>query len=189
MSYTIPQPLDFYRLLLHIDQELANEVRSRGCACGGVLHRANYPRKPRGCPREMRADFSTRFSFCCNRCRRRTTSMSVRFLGRRVYLDLVVVLASTRTANQAISASLSLELGVPVCTLKRWHQWWTEQFPLTTVWQAQCARFIPSVVDLFPASLLNRFETLAANTHDALQKLLSFLTPLTVGIVTLNEGR
>jgi hypothetical protein len=56
------------------------------------LHRANYPRKPLGCPDEVRADFESRLSFCCNRCRRRTTLMSLCFLGRRVYLSLVVVL-------------------------------------------------------------------------------------------------
>ena len=32
------------------------------------------------------------FSFCCHRCRKRATSVSVRFFGRRVYLGLAVVL-------------------------------------------------------------------------------------------------
>ena len=93
MCHALLQDLKFFRLLLRIDEELAGQTRAEGCPCGGVLHCANYPRKPRGCPSEIVDDFDTRFSFCCNRCRRRMTSMSVRFLGRRVYLALVVVLA------------------------------------------------------------------------------------------------
>ncbi len=38
----------FYQLLLHIDQDIAAEVQAGGCSCGGVLHSARYPRKPRG---------------------------------------------------------------------------------------------------------------------------------------------
>ncbi len=100
MCHTLLQDPKFFRLLLRIDEELAGQARAVGCACGGVLHRANYPRKPRACLSEVRADFESRFSFCCNRCRRRTTSKSVRFLGRRVYLALAVVLASARHAGQ-----------------------------------------------------------------------------------------
>ena len=90
----------FFRLLLRIDAQFADEARAVGCSCGGTLHRANYPRKPRACPNEVRADFEWRLSFCCNLCRRRTTSRSVCFLGRRVYLALAVVLMSARHAGQ-----------------------------------------------------------------------------------------
>ncbi len=129
---SVPRPAqdpEFFRLLLRADVELADETRLLGCACGGRLHRANYPRKPRACLSEVRADFESRFSFCCNRCRRRTTSMSVRFLGRRVYLGLAVVLESARHAGQIPAAArLSAELNIPVRTLQRWRQWWAEQF-------------------------------------------------------------
>jgi len=188
VCHALQQDPRFYLLLLRIDDELSSEVRLRGCACGGVLHRANYPRKPRACLSEVRADFESRFSFCCNRCRRRTTSMSVRFLGRRVYLSLAVVLASARHAGQRPAAArLSTELNIPVRTLQRWRQWWGEQFPLTPLWQAACARFMPPVdTETFPASLLERF---AGDAAEALLRLLVFLSPLTVRPVTLNEGR
>ena len=89
------QRSQFFLFLIRLDEELAAQAQGAGCSCGGVLHRANYPRKPRGCPTlAIREAFSSRLSFCCSRCRRRTTSMSVRFLGRRVYLGLVVVLCS-----------------------------------------------------------------------------------------------
>lgn len=89
MCHALLQNPNFFSLLLQIDMDLAAATRSAGCpSCGGVLHQANYPRKPRACPKEVRADFESRFSFCCNECRKRTTSMSVRFLGRRVYKRL-----------------------------------------------------------------------------------------------------
>jgi hypothetical protein len=173
---------------LRIDEELASETRASGCACGGALHRANYPRKPRACPSEVRADFESRFSFCCNRCRRRTTSMSVRFLGRRVFLALAVVLESARHAGQIpAAAQLSTELNIPLRTLQRWRLWWGEQFPLTPLWQAACARFLPPPdIASFPASLFERF---AGDAAEALLRLLLFLAPLTVRPVALNEGR
>jgi hypothetical protein len=81
----------FFSMLLLIDRDLGRQRQALGCDCGGNLHKADYPRKPRGCPREARADCASRFSFCCSRCRKRVTAESVRFLGRRVYLSLAVV--------------------------------------------------------------------------------------------------
>ena len=188
MCHAILQDPSFFRLLQRADEELASETHARGCTCGGVLHRADYPRKPRACPSEVRADFEVRFSFCCNRCRRRTTSMSVRFLGRRVYLGLVVVLTSSRPAGQrSTTAKLSEELDIPMRTLERWRQWWRQQLPLTPLWQAACARFMPPVdTTLLPTSLLERFT---GNAAEALLRLLIFLSPITVRSVTLDGGR
>ena len=188
VCHALVQSPPFFLLLLRIDEELAEEARSGGCACGGVLHRANYPRKPRACPKEVRSAYESRFSFCCNRCRRRTTSRSVRFLGRRVYLGLAVVLVSARHAGQTPAAArLSGMLDIPVRTLQRWREWWQKQFPLTQLWQASCARFMPPVAtDLCPASLLERF---AGSAEEALMRLLVFLSPLTVKPINLREGR
>jgi hypothetical protein len=83
----------FFTFLLQIDHELAAQTQAKGCSCSGALHRADYPRKPRGCPPAVRGSVQRRLSFCCQRCRKRTTSPSVRFFGRHVYLSLVVVLS------------------------------------------------------------------------------------------------
>ena len=175
-------------MLLQIDIELAAQTRAGGCQCGGVLHRANYPRKPRACLKEIRTDYESRFSFCCHQCRKRATSMSVRFLGRRVYLEWAVVLMSAgRVEATSTVAHLCEILDVPVRTIQRWRSWWVEQLPTTPLWQAACARFIPPVLatDL-PDSLIKRFAGPAA---ESLMRLLVFLSPLTVGRpVTLNEG-
>jgi hypothetical protein len=188
VCHALLQDPNFFRILLRIDEELAGDAQAGGCECGGVLHRANYPRKPRACLNEVRSDFQSRFSFCCADCRKRKTSTSVRFLGRRVYLALAVVLCSARHAGQNTAATrISTELAVPVRTLQRWRQWWSERFPLTPLWQASSARFMPPVAgDRFPAGLLERF---AGDAAEKLSRLLVFLIPLTVTAVTLPEGR
>ncbi|MHB8167662.1 MAG: hypothetical protein ACYDDT_12970, partial [Sulfuricella sp.] len=136
-------------------------------------------RKPRGCPNEARADCESRFSFCCSQCRKRTTAMSVRFLGRRVYLSLMVVLLSTRrTGLTATQVNLCETLAVPARTIRRWRAWWIQRFPITPLWQAHCARFMPPVETAeLPASLIARFTGSAA---ESMMRLLAFLTPLTV---------
>ncbi len=89
----------FYQFLFHIDQEMANEAQSDGCAyCGDKLHVARYPRKPRGLRCALDESYELRLSFCCARdgCRRRCTPPSVRFLGRKVYLGIIVILVMAR---------------------------------------------------------------------------------------------
>lgn len=169
----------FFSALLLIDQELAQQRQAAGCACGGALHKADYPRKPRGCPVEARPDCASRFSFCCNRCRKRATAQSVRFLGRRLYLALAVVLLSGRRAGQrAAQAQLAQTLAVPARTVARWRRWWLVVFPETPLWQANRARFMPPVAPAdLPSGLLARF---AGAAPQAMAHLLVFLLPLSV---------
>lgn len=189
MCHALLQDIKFFQILVRIDEEFAQQSRAAGCACGGALHQANYPRKPRGCPGEVRADFEQRLSFCCSECRKRTTCVSVRFLGRRVYLGLAVVLMSARlTQSTAITTRLSQSLGVSLRTLQRWRQWWQLQFPLTGLWQAMCARFIPPVqTEFLPNSLMQRF---GERTAQPMTRLLVFLSPITITpFSTQPEGR
>ena len=179
MCHALLQDPKFLTLLLRIDHEFAAQCRAQGCRCGGDLHRADYPRKPRGCPRSMRGDYSSRLSFCCAVCRKRSTSLSVRFLGQRVYLALAVVLVSgSRTGSTPTGVRLGAELGVARQTLQRWQLWWTEQFPLTPLWRATCARFMPPADVLgFPGTLLERFVGSPAHSR---MRLLVFLSPVTL---------
>lgn len=115
--------------------------------------------------------------------------MSVRFLGRRVYLAVAVVIASVQRARSSASAAqLALALSVPVRTLERWQGWWQAQFPLTALWRAACGRFMPPVASQrLPASALERF---AGMPSQSMRHFLMFLTPLTVAYpVTMQEGR
>src|SRR2546425_7604015 len=85
---TILNDASFYRVLLRFDDDLAEQARREGCGCGGKLHSARYPRKPRGAPEELQEEYSRRRSFCCAEegCRKRTTPASFRFLSRRGYV-------------------------------------------------------------------------------------------------------
>jgi hypothetical protein len=179
VCHTLLQSPQFFQLLLQIDAELAAQMHATLCQCGGVLHRANYPRKPKACPEEVIGDFKSRWSFCCNLCRKRSTPMSVRFLGRRVYVALaVVVLAVKRNKTNAAITQAAETLDVPERTIARWRQWWLQSFCATTLWQAQCARFMPSVeLTELPQSLVARFTGAA---HEAMVRLLRFLSPLSV---------
>ena len=141
----------------------------------------------------MRDDYSSRLSFCCAVCRTRSTPLSVRFLGRRVYLALAVVLVSaSRTGSTPTGVRLGAELGVARQTLQRWQAWWIEQFPLTPLWRATCARFMPPAdVAGFPGALLERF---AGSPAHSLMRLLVFLSPVTLrgggpAAVEVFEGR
>jgi hypothetical protein len=89
---------ELFRLLVEVDQAVTCRVAAEGCpVCGGPLHRGDYVRKPRGALVVPAGEaFARRFSLCCGRegCRKRALPPSVRFLGRRVYLGAVVILAS-----------------------------------------------------------------------------------------------
>lgn len=171
----------FFSLLVQIDAHAAEQIHGTVCClCGaGVLHQANYPRKPRACPEEVLWKFQLRWSFCCNLCRLRTTPMSVRFFGRRVYVALAVVLLPQRRSTLSAAAiEIGDTLNVPPRTLARWRQWWREIFPATTVWQAHSALLMPPVQSAeLPAGLIARFT---GATHEAMVRLLVFVSPLSV---------
>lgn len=168
-----------WTLLLEVDRELATEARAEGCRCGGVLHSARYRRKPRrGLPAELREAYSWRESLCCDRCRKRLTPRSVRFLGRRVYLGALVVLVSAMTGGVTAgrAARMRALVGVSVRTLQRWRAWWIGTLPRTAFWKG-VRGLVPSVDEMrLPASLLERF---ADPTGEGLIACLRFLAPLT----------
>lgn len=174
-------------LLSEADEERAAHVRAAGCFCGGVLHSARYPRKPRGIPSELRQVSDRRHSFCCNLdgCRSRHTPQSVFYLGRRVYLGAVMLLATAMrcaVSGRALRA-LCERLGVPRATLDRWRAWWNQDLLATPFWKAACGRFMPPISAAMPAGLLERFT--AAGSAGQLVQALQFVAPLS----TLSEGR
>jgi len=172
----------FFLLLLRLDQDIAAAARRAGCACGGVLHSATYRRKPRGVPAGLDDDgYAKRFSFCCavDGCRLRVTPPSVRFLGRKVYLGAVVVLASAlrHGLTRTRVARLHQLLGVSARTLGRWRTWWRTTFADSSWWRTMRARFAPPVAaSALPGSLLERFPGVG---WAPLVATLRFLSPMT----------
>ena len=94
---------EFFARLEKLDEVIAATVAAGGCRhCEGPLHQGNYHRKPRGGIVATAGEaFTRRHSLCCGRrgCRKRALPPSLRFLGRRVYLEVVVVLASVKSCD------------------------------------------------------------------------------------------
>ena len=171
----------FYCILTKFDEDLAAQARAAGCACGGRLHSARYPRKPRGGPPDLGPEYEWRLSFCCavEGCRQRVTPPSVRYFGRRVYLAavLVLVMAMGQGLTARRVAQLHAHLGIGLRTLRRWRQWWRESFVATRFWRHATSRFMPPVDEReLPRTLLERF---GGEPASKLLSLLVFLTPLT----------
>jgi len=183
MYHELLRDATLWTFLFSIDEDLAEAQLAGPCpACGGRLHRANYPRKPRG-PRNLPEQYRYRLSFCCDRdgCRKRVTPPSVRFLGRKVYLGAVVILVSAMRQGPTPQRVRELTelFGVSRRTICRWRDFWNEHFPKTTFWKVARARFTPvfEIVD-FPRSLLEAF-VLACDDRDGWGELLRFLCPIT----------
>jgi hypothetical protein len=179
---TILNEASFYRQFVKFDEDLAEEARQAGCACGGRLHSARYPRKPRGVPEELEADYSRRSSFCCAQegCRRRTTPASFRFLARRVYVGTVMVLltALRHGATPGRVALLRAMVGVSRRTLERWRRWWQEEFPGSQFWRGARGRLArPVDAHRLPLSLLESFSEAGAEARAV--GLLRFILSLT----------
>jgi len=171
-----------YDWLEKIDNELAEAVGAGACEyCGGVLHRGDYDRKPRGGPEEVMERWDRRASFCCARegCRKRHTPPSVRFLGRKVYVGVLIVLvaAMMHGPNGRRIAVVHEALGIDRRTLLRWRKWFLEGFVKMPFWKARQAQFMPILNEaLMPYCLVESFH---ARKPEGLVKLMKFLSPIT----------
>jgi hypothetical protein len=164
------------------DAEIARQVAARGCPrCGGRLHRGDYDRKPRGALVAPEGEERVRrFSLCCGceGCRRRTTPPSLRFLGRRVYLSVVVIVASLAAQALATAGELRRATGVAARTARRWLAWWQGPFIRTEVFVAVQARLVGVEVSALPASIVER---LGVERVEQVRTMLELLKPLTWG--------
>jgi hypothetical protein len=103
----------------------------------------------------------------------------VRFLGRRVYAGLVVVLVSAMIhgLNPERGKRLHEALGIDRRTLERWRQWWLSIFVESSFWREARARFMPPLCPkTMPLSLCVSF---GVERRDRLLELLKFLAPIT----------
>lgn len=167
-----------FKLLEKADLDMAEEAAAKGCKhCGGKLHHGDYERKPRGGPQ-----WDERRSFCCaNRgCRKRKTPPSVRFLGRKVYVGVVVVLVSAMLHGLKPKRIERLReaLGIDKRTVERWRSWWMEEFAGSRFWKSARAFFMPRLDEtVLPLSLVEVFQ---ANRRAGMARLLEFISPITV---------
>jgi hypothetical protein len=187
----------WFASLVEFDRQIAEAVAAAGCRhCGGPLYQGNYLRKPRGGNMaEAGEAFRLRHSLCCGRegCRKRALPPSLRFLGRRVYLEAVVLLASALTMALETLRTAREVTGVPARTLRRWHGWWTERFPRSAVWMQLRARFVPPppAESELPRSLLERAQAVfdaGAAVSDVLLLAARWLSPVTTQSVPDGSG-
>jgi hypothetical protein len=184
MYHDLPRTARFWSVLFAIDQDIAETARKEGCSCGGRLHYANYLRKPRGTPVQLPEPQRVRLSFCCDRdgCRKRTTPPSVRFLGRKVYLGVIVILISAMRHGPTPRRvrELSKRFNADRRTIARWQVFWREHFPLTRFWKIARARLVPAVeIFSLPYSLVDAFLSRHPRCR-GWTLLLRFLSPITI---------
>ena len=178
----------FFRLQQEIDLDECRRVQALGCPdCGGPLDRNDHARKPRGLPFQHFDSNPRRLNLCCRHCRAHNMPESLVYLGRRVYVGVVLVLASILVSGLTPRrlARVQAELGVSAQTVRRWRQWWQSGFVQSRVWAERQGWFLPAldVLDL-PNELVGRFVRRPGISR--LLALLRFLSPLTI---TLREAR
>ena len=180
MYHDLFRDASFWSFLFAVDQDLATTTRKQGCSCGGRLHCANYPRKPRGGCENLPGSYGYRLSFCCDRdgCRKRATPPSVRFLGRKVYLGAVVVLVAAMRQGPSPRRvrDLSQLFDADRRTIGRWRVFWREHFPQTPFWKVARSRLVPKIdIANLPRALLDAFIHRDDCSEDW-ERLLRFLS-------------
>ena len=169
-------------MLLKCDEELAAEARERGCECGGVLHRARYARKPRGGPETLGPEMNVRFSFCCasEGCRRRVTPPSLRFLDRKVFFAVIVLLVPVLRDGPTPERMRRLRERYQVSerTVRRWVRFWRETFVASRTWQAARRWFaMPVKTEAMPRTLLEAFSHIS-DLNERMVAVLKMVTTL-----------
>lgn len=160
-----------FAALTRADALMADAVAKEACPyCAGPLHVANYERKPRGGLFAVAGEgFALRHSLCCGRpgCRKRVLPPSLRFLGRRVYLETVVLFASALAQAAAVLRAAGRQTGVPARTLGRWLHWWREELPQLGWWAELRSRLVPPPPHeaALPRSLLAHLGRTAGGAH------------------------
>lgn len=187
MDHRLLQSVGFWVFLFSIDKKFATEACEAGCPCGGRLHRADYPRKPRGGPKGLPREYMYRLSFCCNRerCRKRVTPPSVRFLGRKVYFAAVVILVAAMRQGptpRRVQELRRLFGDVDARTIARWQVFWREQFPQTSFWKVARGQLalLAELATLPLALLAAFFRNGDPNPRENWKRLLVFLSPITI---------
>lgn len=178
MYNKILKDTSFFYLLLKIDKDIASNLKSCGCHCGGVLDSAHYPRKPRGLPDETADDLCVRLSFCCRNegCRKRSTPPSVRFAGRKVWLAAFVLVLSGSCSKKLTKETMQ-SIGARPRTIKKWQAWWKTFFDHAPFWKAHSVRLHPKPdPQNLPQALLDFFVDHHDTTESALVACLQFLS-------------
>ena len=169
--------IEFFSLLLEQDVILARKAQSLGCPqCGSRLDVSNFGRKPRGLE-GADSGVHHRLSYCCRKdgCRKRVTPVSVRFLGRKVYVGAVVILAMSREWLKAVFR---------ICrqTLGRWRLFWGTVLSHGSIFWKSAKSALPPTLQPTgsPIAIVEIFRERHESAESAFSKCLEFFSPLSV---------
>lgn len=180
--------LRFFRLLQKIDLDECRRVQALGCPdCGGPLDRNDHARKPRGLPFQYFDSNPRRLNLCCRYCRAHNMPESVVYLGQRVYVGVVLVLASMLVSGLTPRrlARVQAHLGVSAQTVRRWRLWWQTSFVQSRFWSERRGLLLPTLDALdLPNDLVRRFVR-----QPKISRLLAFLRFLSPLTIMLRKGR
>lgn len=175
---------EFFARLLAIDAAAASRTRDGGCgACGGPMCVGHFERKPRGgllAAAGEDALFTQRFSYCCGRegCRKRSTPPSVRFLGRKVYLEGAILIACVLAPLlDECARAIRAATGIAARTVRRWQTWWRTAFTASALWVELRARAPTLEPVQLPGAMLSLFA--GESAEEKLVLAMQFLAPLT----------
>jgi hypothetical protein len=183
MCTNLFQDSRLFLFIQEIDQDAAALASTSRCpACGGKLDRAYYQRKPRSVPDAFEEDFSRRPSFCCRQdgCRKRSTPVQLKFLSRKVYVSVVVLLvaAMTQGLSPARLCDITRLTKIPPRTIKRWLTFWQKVFTASRAWVYQRGNLLPPIDEqLLPLGLLERFLDSCAACFPAICSILRLAIP------------
>jgi hypothetical protein len=176
MSHKLFTDARLFSFIDRVDADAVATAREEGCLqCDGPLDRADFDRKPRSIGAGLGGGPRRRPSLCCRKdgCRRRKTPPQLLFLGRHVYLSVVVILVAAMCQGPTASRLGVLEraLGVSRRTIRRWLAWWRDVFPASAGWRERRSWLVPPVSDLeLPWSLIDRLA--AVGDADAFGQVL-----------------
>ena len=185
MYHDLPRTARFWSFLLAVDQDLAEEARKKACPCGGRLHSANYPRKPRGTPVQLPEHRMPQTELLLrsrrlqeeSRHRRRCASS-----GRKVYLGAIVILISAMRQGPSPRRvrELSARFGADESTIARWQTSGANTSPKHPSGRSHAPVSSPlGEIVCLPYSLVDAF----LRRHPPCEGwtlLLRFLSPITV---------
>ena len=170
--YTAAGHTAFFQSLLEIDRAIARTVEDAGCPkCGDILDVRNFPRKPRGVV-GCEACFEIRFSFCCRKdgCRKSVTPPSVRFLGRKIFVALIVIMSAISEEWKKAEFEVSRQ------TLRRWRAFWDGVCaPSSSFFKLHITRF-EAGFQFCPAEIFKTFRAQYIDTPEVWKWCLRFFS-------------
>jgi hypothetical protein len=177
--------INFIKSLYEKDKQIANKYHFSKCQyklCKGVYHSAPYPRKPRGIRPEAEEFYSSRFSFCCSRCRLRFTPESIRFLGRKIYVAFFIMLMLYPPAETIQQNLIKLPpKSLAPITLRRWFLWWHIIVPKSSIWKKLVGLLLANIENVFlPIFLMDQFTREHCDLKKSLFAMLEFISPISI---------